>query len=57
MILAYRVFTTLLYPFLFLFVFWRKITKKEDQNRYKEKVLISHFKVNKKLDSKLSQGT
>ena len=53
MILAYRVFTTLLYPILFLFVFWRKMTKKEDQNRYKEKVLISHFKVNKKLDSKL----
>ena len=50
MILAYRVFTTLLYPFLFVFVYCRKILKKEDPIRYKEKILISHF--NSKNDNK-----
>ena len=53
MILAYRVLTTLLYPFLFLFIYYRKIIKKEDPIRFKEKVLISNFKVNKKENSKL----
>jgi len=53
MILAYRVLTTLLYPFLFLFIYYRKILNKEDPVRYKEKILVSHFNVKKKNKSKL----
>ena len=53
MIFLYRVLTTLLYPFLFTFIFYRKIIKKEDPKRYKEKILVSHFKVAKKEKSKL----
>ncbi len=53
MILAYRVLTTLLYPFLFLFIYYRKILNKEDPVRYKEKILVSHFNIKKKNKSKL----
>ncbi len=53
MILAYRVLTTLLYPFLFIFIYYRKILKKEDPIRFKEKILVSHFKIVKKEKSKL----
>ena len=38
-----------LYPFLFIFIYFRKIFKKEDPVRYKEKILISHFNVEKKI--------
>jgi 3-deoxy-D-manno-octulosonic-acid transferase len=53
MIFLYRLLTILLYPFLFIFIFIRKIKKKEDPIRYKEKVLSSHFNVNKRNDHKL----
>ncbi len=53
MILTYRIFTILLYPFLLLLIYSRKILKKEDPNRYKEKIFVSHFKVIKKDKSKL----
>ncbi len=53
MILLYRIFTTVIYPFLFIFIHYRKILKKEDPTRYKEKILISNFKAKKKGDSKL----
>ena len=53
MIFAYRVLTAILYPFLFLFVYLRKILKKEDPIRYKEKILISHFNIKKNDDLKL----
>ena len=53
MILAYRVFTTFLYPFLFIFIYYRKILKKEDPKRFKEKILVSHYRINKKDKSKL----
>ena len=52
MILFYRIFTTILYPFLILFIFLRKFFRKEDPIRFKEKILISHFRINKK-NSKL----
>ncbi len=48
MILAYRVFTTVLYPILILFIYIRKILKKEDPKRFKEKIFISNFRVTKK---------
>ena len=53
MIFAYRVLTVILYPFLFLFIYFRKILKKEDPIRYKEKILISHFNIKKNNDFKL----
>ena len=53
MIFAYRVLTIILYPFLFLFVYFRKILKKEDPVRYREKILISHFNIKKNNDLKL----
>ena len=45
MIPLYNFLTTLLYPFLFIFLYYRKIIKKEDAKRFKEKILISHFNV------------
>ena len=53
MILFYRIFTTLLYPILFLFTYSRLICKKEDPFRYKEKLLVSQFNVAKKNSLKL----
>lgn len=53
MILAYRILTTFIYPILVIFVYCRKIFKKEDPIRYKEKILVTHFNVNRKKDSKL----
>ena len=53
MLPAYRILTNLIYPLLFLFVFLRILLKKEDSERYKEKLLSSHFNVNRKKDSKL----
>ncbi len=53
MILIYRIFTNLIYPFLFLFVYYRKIIGKEDPLRFKEKILVSCFRIKKKENSKL----
>ena len=53
MIFTYRVLTALIYPLLFIFIYFRKIFKKEDPKRYKEKILISHFNVDKREDLKL----
>ena len=53
MILLYRILSNILYPLILIFVFYRKLIKKEDPIRYKEKILISHFKVIKKKSSKL----
>ena len=48
MILLYRVLSTLIYPLLFIYIFIRKLKKKEDPIRFKEKILTSHFNVIKK---------
>ena len=53
MILAYRIFTTLLYPIFLIFIYYRKIINKEDPIRYKEKILVSHYRASKKDNSKL----
>ena len=53
MFLVYRVLTTILYPFLFIFIYFRIIMKKEDPERFKEKILVSHFRVINKKKSKL----
>ena len=53
MIFTYKFFTNIFYPFLILFTFFRKIKKKEDPIRYKEKVFASSFKISRKKNSKL----
>lgn len=53
MILAYRVLTNLLYPLIFIFIYFRVFLKKEDPNRFREKLLSSHFKVDRKNNRKL----
>ena len=53
MIKAYRILTLFLYPFLFIFLFYRMLIKKEDPKRFKEKILPSSFNVKKRNNSKL----
>ncbi len=53
MIIIYKVLTNLLYPVLIIFVYCRKIINKEDPIRFKEKILPSYFKINKKENLKL----
>ncbi|MDA7828960.1 hypothetical protein N9A35_00280, partial [bacterium] len=53
MISIYKVLSTLIYPFLFIYIYYRKILKKEHPKRFKEKILSSHFNVVRKKDSKL----
>ena len=53
MILIYKFLTNISYPFFVLFTFFRKIKKKEDPSRYKEKIYASSFKINRKKNSKL----
>ena len=38
MILLYKVLITLLYPFLIIVIYVRKLLKKEDAYRFKEKI-------------------
>ena len=47
MILVYRIFTNILYPFLIVFIYLRVLLKKEDPERYKEKILVKKFNVKK----------
>ena len=53
MIFIYRVFTTLIYPFLILFIYYRKFFNKEHPYRFKEKIFASKFRVNRKKNSDL----
>ena len=53
MIKAYRILSSIIYPFLLIFLYYRKIVKKEDPIRFKEKIFPSHFKVVDKDDSRL----
>ena len=53
MILIYRVLTYFLYPFLFIFLYYRVLLKKEDPKRFKEKILASHFNIKKNDNLKL----
>ena len=47
MILAYRVISNILYPFLILFIYLRLFLNKEHPTRFKEKFLSSNFNINK----------
>lgn len=53
MILAYRILINILYPFLFLFIYFRVLIKKEDPIRYKEKILVKFFNYKSLNKSKL----
>ena len=53
MILFYRIITSLLYPFLVIFIYFRKIRNKEDPSRFREKIFPSHFNVEEKKNNKL----
>ena len=53
MILAYRVISNILYPFLIFFIYLRLFLNKEHPVRFKEKLFVSHFNINKKPEKKL----
>ena len=53
MILTYKFLKNIFYPFFVLFTYLRKIKKKEDPKRFKEKIFTSSFKINRKKNSKL----
>ena len=53
MIQAYRILVGILYPILFLFLYLRVFLKKEDPQRFKEKIFISHFNINRITKSRL----
>ena len=53
MIFLYKTLTTIFYPLFVSLIYIRKVLKKEDSTRYKEKILSSYFKVNRKNNSKL----
>ena len=53
MVLTYRILSNLLYPLLIILIYIRKLIKKEDTVRFKEKIFISHFNVTRKKGDKL----
>ena len=53
MVLIYKLLSNLLYPIIVVIIYIRKILKKEDPFRYKEKIFYNHFKVERITGSKL----
>ena len=53
MILAYRIFSNLIYPFLIIFIYIRKFFNKEHPLRFKEKILSSNFDIKKNVNTRL----
>ena len=53
MIFLYRIISSFLYPLLVVLIFLRKYLDKEHIKRYKEKIFISSFNVNRKLNTEL----
>ncbi len=53
MIFLYRIITLLFYPIFVIIIFYRKIVKKEDKNRFKEKIFTSSFNIKRKDNTKL----
>ena len=52
MILTYRIFSNLIYPFLIIFVYIRKFFNKEHPLRFKEKILSSNFDIKKNVNTR-----
>ena len=53
MIFLYRIISSFLYPLLVVLIFLRKYFDKEHIKRYKEKIFISSFNVDRKLNTEL----
>ncbi len=53
MLLIYRYFINLLFPFIIILIYFRKFFNKEHKTRYKEKLFISSFNVKKNKRKKL----
>ena len=53
MLYLYKIITTILYPFLIIFIFIRKIKKKKHPTRFKEKIFPSNFNINRDKRLKL----
>ena len=53
MIIFYRFITNLLYPFLIILIYFRKVINKENKKRFKEKIFSSYFNVKRNENSKL----
>ncbi len=53
MILIYRILINLFFPLIIFIIFFRTILKKEDKNRYKEKLFSSSFDVKRDNRKKL----
>ena len=53
MVLIYRILSNIFYPIIIIFIYFRKLIQKEDPERYKEKILASHFNVKEKNYKKL----
>ncbi len=53
MLFLYKVITNILYPILILYIYFRKLIKKEHSKRYKEKIYPSNFNIIKNKNSKL----
>tara|TARA_B100001121_G_scaffold310618_1_gene343209 strand:+ start:2658 stop:3941 length:1284 start_codon:yes stop_codon:yes gene_type:complete len=53
MISIYKFLTNAFYPFFILFTFLRKLKKKEDSFRYKEKIFTSSFNIIRNKNTKL----
>ena len=53
MLLIYHVLTLIFYPLLILLIYFRKIMKKEDSIRFKEKIFFWNFNVSKEQNSKI----
>ncbi len=53
MILVYRIVINIFFPFLVIFIFLRTIFKKEDKERYKEKLFSSFFNIKRNNQKKL----
>ncbi len=53
MLFLYKILTNILYPFLILYIYFRKFNKKEHPKRFKEKIYSSYFNCQKKEQSRL----
>ena len=53
MTLIYRHLINVLFPIIIILIFLRVWFKKEDKNRFKEKLFISSFKITRNKDKKL----
>ena len=53
MILLYRILTTILYPVFVILIYLRKMLKKEDSIRFREKIFPKYFNVKRDRENKL----